>query len=112
MAFLMNCNNKGCGKSNTPYLSLEDNEVYCSECDKIIQNVSHFTKTQMKSLKQVKKDENKSFSVKCEHCKRDGRPNKKLTNLFCKYCNKEITHLTPIYKKMLLSLIDSLDKDV
>jgi hypothetical protein len=48
MAFMMTCNNRGCGKTNEPKLDVTLNEVFCSECDQVISNVSPFTKNGMK----------------------------------------------------------------
>lgn len=113
MPFVMGCNNKGCGKSQSPSLSLDDNKVYCSECGLEISNVSPFIKSQMKSLGQIKKESNtKSFGVRCPNCNKEGRPKKQNNNLFCKFCSKELTNLTPIYKNMLMKMLDKADQEI
>jgi hypothetical protein len=88
MPFMMNCNNKGCGKHQTPVLDIKDNEVYCSECGKEIVGVSHFTKTQMKSMGQTKKPPKPAYSVRCEKCKQECLPKIGTTNkLVCGWCS-------------------------
>ena len=112
MPFIMSCNNKGCGKQQSPVLSIEDNKVYCAECDNEILNVSPFIKGQMKNLGQTRKDKTKSFSVKCSECNKDSRPNKKDNLLFCGSCSKELKNISPIYKKMYLEILSKIDKDL
>lgn len=101
MGFLIQCNNKGCGQLQTPFLDKDTNEVHCSECDQIISNVSSFTKTQMKHLKQFRQKEKKSFAIKCDHCKREDRPIIKGNDLICSGCGKDFDKLTAVFKNML-----------
>ena len=87
MPFMMNCNNKGCGKHQTPVLDIKDNEVYCSECGNIITPVSHFTKVQMKTLGQVKKPAKSAYSVRCMRCKQEALPKIGANDiLICSWC--------------------------
>jgi ribosomal protein L34E len=88
MPFNMNCNNKGCGKWQTPFLDLKDNEVYCSDCGKVITPVSHFTKVQMKSLGQTRKPPKSAYSVRCDKCKQEALPKLGLNKeLVCSVCD-------------------------
>lgn len=95
MPFMMNCTNKGCGKHQIPVLDLKDNNVYCSECGKIIQQVSSFTKVQMKSLGQTMKPAKQAYSVRCEKCKIESLPkidaNDKLVCSSCSHLHKNIS---------------------
>lgn len=84
----MNCNNKGCGKYQQPTLDIKDNEVYCSECGKIIAGVSHFTKVQMKSLGQTRKPPKPAYSVRCEKCKQEALPKLSNNQLACSWCGE------------------------
>ena len=52
--FFIYCTNKGCGVQMEPYIDPKTDKVYCSACDNEIANITHFTKVQMKSLKQYK----------------------------------------------------------
>jgi hypothetical protein len=112
MPFMMVCNNKGCGKHQSPTLSVEDNKVYCAECDKEITNVNPFIKNQMKSMNQIKKENNKSFGIKCNNCGKEGRPKKDNNNLICSFCSKELSQLSPIYKSMLIKMLGNIDKEL
>lgn len=87
MPLQINCNNKGCGKYMLPVLDLKDNEVYCTECGKIIAGANHFTKIQMKTLGQIKKPARPAYSIRCDKCKKEALP--KLTNnkLVCSWCD-------------------------
>lgn len=110
MSFLMPCNNKGCGKTQAPYLNKKDNKVYCSECDGEIPNVSHFAKHQMKTLKQYK-SEKKSFAVRCDKCKKESRPTISKDELYCGECGLKLD-INIFFKKMLLDQLKNADKDI
>ncbi len=92
MPFNIQCDNKGCCKQQQPLLNVSTNEVICSECDKPILNVTDFTKRQMKQMGQISRGAKKqqAFSVKCNHCNKDGQPVLNDEKAMCAFCNKEI----------------------
>jgi len=113
MKFSIVCNAKGCGKIQDPYLDPATNKVFCSLCDKEIVNLNFITINQLKSNKQFKQNSNASFSVKCIICKWSGRP--KLTandDVVCGSCNKPLTNITDIFKKMLKDKLKTAKKDI
>ena len=61
MAFMTYCTNKGCGKQMEPYIDPKDDKVYCSDCDRELPTITHFTKVQMKSFRQFK--QKKSITI-------------------------------------------------
>lgn len=93
--FIINCDNKGCGKSTQATLDMEDNKVYCSECNKSINNVTIFTKNQLKNLKQIRRPKKESFSTKCHVCSHEALPKLVNDKLCCVKCN---AHLVKIPK--------------
>lgn len=93
--FLIHCDNKGCGKNTQAVFSVEDNQVYCADCDKTITNVTQFTKAQLKNLKQIKRPKKESFSAKCHACSHEALPLLIDDKLTCAKCN---THLVKIPK--------------
>ena len=101
MGFLINCNNKGCGQLQEPFIDKETNEVHCSLCDQIISNVSSFTKRQMHSLKQYRPKKTETFSIKCGKCNKEGQPQIVNDNIVCGDCASSLDHLSPIFKNML-----------
>lgn len=108
MPFLMNCTNKGCGKDMEPTISLKDNEVYCSLCDKPISNVSPFTKTQMKALGQVKRPQKMPFAFKCESCKMELTPVLKTDgSMVCPDCKNVHKNMSKPFAKMLKDHLES-----
>lgn len=112
MPFSMPCNNKGCGKMQEPYIDTKDDKVYCSLCDKEMANISHFTKVQMKSLKQFKQKTTVSFSVKCRSCNKEGRPKVIKEEVVCSSCMKPLDHLSIPFKNMLKEQLKTADKDI
>lgn len=101
MPFSMPCTNKGCGKTQEPYVNTKDDKVYCSLCDREIANVSYFAKVQMKSLKQFKQKAPIPFAVKCNKCEKDDRPLLVKDDLICSGCNKSFDNLSLPFKNML-----------
>jgi Zn finger protein HypA/HybF involved in hydrogenase expression len=93
--FLINCDNKGCGKNTQAVISLEDNLVYCADCDKPITNITQFTKAQLKNLKQIRRPKKESFSVKCHSCGTEATPRIVNDKLHCVKCG---THLINVPK--------------
>ena len=102
MAFLINCDNKGCHKLNEPQLDTNSNEVICSECGGIIKNISSFTKHQMKAMGQIVKNsaKQKPFAIKCEKCNNIDTPILKNNKLICSKCNAE-SKVTPTFDKLI-----------
>lgn len=94
--FSTNCTTRGCGRFMEPYLDPQTNEVHCSECNGAIQNISSFTKTSMKAMKQVRKSVKEAFSVRCVKCKVEALPKISDTNkLICVSCNSELNISKP-----------------
>ena len=94
MGFLMHCDNKGCGKDQEPLLDTQTNEVYCVECNRVINSVTHFAKVQMKTLGQIKRDEKQrqAFAVECASCKKKSAPVlTKEDRVQCSLCHTDIT---------------------
>jgi ribosomal protein L34E len=101
MGFLIACNNKGCGQMQSAYLDKETNEAYCSICDRVISNVSDFTKRSMRSLAQYRPKEKETFAVKCAACNKEGRPKLINDQVVCGKCDELVTNLTPFFISML-----------
>ncbi len=103
--FVIQCDNKGCKEMQEPTLDVKTNEVICSECQNPITNVTHFTKVQMKSLGQIKRDDKKSqaYSVKCPLCSKEGCPvlndNKEIV---CQYCAAAQSQLSGPFKQVIM----------
>ena len=108
----MPCTNKGCGKTMSPILDVNSNEVICSDCQREITNVSSFAKAQMKSLGQVKKDSKKSFAVKCISCGKETRPIELNNDLVCGSCKKPLSNISEPFKQMLRANLKNADKEV
>lgn len=99
MGFLMYCDNKKCGKSQEPMLDKDTDEVFCSACGEIINNVTPFAKTSMRSMSQFKRTvkSQEAFAVKCDKCAKMSRPKLYQNNLICPHCGQEHTSLTATY---------------
>lgn len=108
----MTCTNKGCGETQPPYLDKDTSKVYCSKCNKEIENVTPFAKNQMKMLKQFKEKEKKSFSVKCNLCKAESRPKIVNDEVVCGSCSKKLSHLSPPFVIMLKMQLKKADQDI
>ena len=109
MPFSMQCNNKGCGQIQSPYLDKETNKVYCSLCDKEITNATAFAKNQMKGMKQFKEKKQQSFSVKCNHCNVLDRPVLQQDKCICNNCKKEM-NVSPIFINTLKEHMKTIEK--
>lgn len=113
MPFMTNCNNKGCGKSMIPTLDLKDNEVYCSECGKIIQGMSSFTKTQMKSLKQIRRPAKGAYSIRCLKCKQESMPKTNDANeLVCASCDHKYSNISSTFETLIRQAIKNGDQEI
>lgn len=101
MAFTINCNAKGCGQLQSPYLDKDTDKVYCSSCNQEITGLTSIVKNQMKMNKQFRKKEKKPFAVKCVACNMEDRPKLINDKIICACCNKEMTELSPYFITML-----------
>ena len=108
----MVCTNKGCGETQPPYLDKDSTKVYCSKCNKEIENVTVFAKNQMKMLKQFKQKEKKSFSVKCNKCNVESRPKIVNDEVVCGSCSKKLDQLSGPFVMMLKTQLKKVDQDV
>lgn len=106
----MQCNTKGCG-SQPAYIDPKTEKVYCSKCDVEITNATHFTKVQLKTLKQYREKKSQSFSVKCPACNVEERPVQNNGKFCCSVCKKEL-NLTNTFKAMLKQFLPVTDKDI
>ena len=112
MPISLNCTNKGCGKSNEPYIDLSDNKVYCSLCEREITNVTIFTVNLMKSSKQVRQKKTTAFAIKCPKCSREERPKLLNNDVVCGACSKSLDNLSLAFKNMLKEKLKTINKDV
>lgn len=89
--FIIYCDNKGCGKEQEPLLNTSTDEVECSECGKVINNVTSFTKIQMKSMGQIKraKKVQQAFAHACIKCNHTAQPKLVNDKLLCAGCGYE-----------------------
>ena len=84
-----------------PFLDPNTNKVHCSECDGEINNVTVFTKNQMKANKQFRKKVTVAFGVKCNLCGKDDLPMLVGKDIVCSLCKKPLTHLSESFKIIL-----------
>lgn len=107
MAFIINCDNKGCWQAQAALLDVKTNEVLCKECGKPIQNVTHFAKVQLKSLGQTTKTAKtqQTYSVKCNHCSVTAAPVLSEGKVNCKSCSKELTGLSNTFMNLLKDVL-------
>jgi hypothetical protein len=98
--FRIYCDNKGCGKDMEPLLNVNTNDVECVECGRSIKSITSFTKSQMKSIGQIKRDEKvkQAFSVQCRSCMKESTPKLGDKNeLRCSICNNHLDYLSAPY---------------
>jgi ribosomal protein L34E len=113
MPILLNCNNKGCGKSNEHVLDPLDNQVYCADCGNVINGISHFTKTQLKALKQIKKPIKSAYAVRCPKCKNEQLPKLDAkNNLVCPSCNQPSTNVSKPFELLIREEIKKGRQDI
>jgi len=112
MPFSVVCPNKGCGQLMEPYIDPASNIVYCSSCDKEINNITHFIKHQMKQFKQFKPKKNISFGVKCKNCNTEDRPLLQDKEVICPKCKKPHSHLSEAFKLMLKDNLKKVNTDI
>lgn len=98
--FRIYCDNKGCGKDMEPLLNINTNDVECTECGRAIKSITSFTKSQMKSIGQIKRDEKakQAFSVQCRSCMKESAPKLGDKNeIRCSVCNHHLDYLSAPY---------------
>jgi protein-arginine kinase activator protein McsA len=99
MPFSIVCEN--CKKQNEPVIDPKTEKVYCSLCDKEMNNITYFAKSQMKAIKQFREKSTSSYSVKCDKCNREGEPKLLNGEVVCSNCKKKLDKLSPIFINML-----------
>jgi hypothetical protein len=112
MAFMINCTNKGCCKTTAAELDLDTNEVICADCKGIIKNIPIFTKTQLKSLKQIKKPKKETFSVRCISCNIEGFPVLLNNQLCCQKCKVHLKSIPKSFEILIREAMLNKDKDL
>lgn len=112
MPFSIVCTNKGCYKQNEPYIDPKTDKVHCSVCDGEIQNITHFAKVQMKTLKQYRVKTATSFAIKCKYCSKEDRPVILNNDVVCSKCKKPMDQLSAPFKAMLKDKLKTVDKDI
>lgn len=98
MKFRTFCEHKGCRKEMEPVLDKETMKVYCTACDRELQNVTIFMRNQMLAYGQVKKNVSKkmAFSVVCSSCGKSGPPVvDENGELVCSFCSAELNLSKP-----------------
>jgi len=106
MAFVAYCDNKGCMKQMEPLLDKKTNEVFCTECGKTINNLTHFAKISLRDMGQIKRtSENKeAFALECKGCKQLHKPRLQNNKPICVICGKEYENVTSSFIQMLKTL--------
>jgi len=105
---IINCDNKGCMKSDFHLLDTKTNEVICTECGEVINNVTYFMKIQLKSLGQIVRDSGtkEAFSITCESCNKKNKPLvDKKGNIVCPVCNHIQENVPLPFANMLRTVI-------
>lgn len=112
MAFRVYCDidddgtGKKCRREIEPVIDRDTGIVYC-ECGQKLKDqnrITAFAKTQMISLGQVKRSDNKkkAFSVKCRSCEKESTPSlTKENKLICSICGAELTNLAAPFVQLL-----------
>ena len=104
----LNCEDRDCGKTQTPYLDPATNTVHCSICDEEMTNISPFMKNMLRQNQMFRTRPKKPFAVKCE-CGREDTPElDENDNLVCSKCSKPLK-LTVAYATMLKAKLANSD---
>lgn len=103
MSFLINCDNRGCMKTQSPLLDLTTNTVVCAECHLVITNVTQFAKSQLKAMGQTTKRHKaqRSYAIKCSHCNVEELPTLVGEQFVCASCKQELTNISAPFKLIL-----------
>ena len=116
MAISLFCNNSPDGKKKCgniePFIDPKTEKVYCPNCDQEILNVSFFTKSSLKSLKQYRTKQTVAFGVKCQSCNKEAKPIIVNDDIVCPHCKSAHNHLTPTFKLMLKAQLKTANKDI
>jgi ribosomal protein S27E len=113
MPMLLNCDKKGCRSYDEHVLDIATNEVRCIKCNEIIPNISHFTKQQLKSLKQTKKSAKSAYAVRCGKCKVETLPKLDAANkLVCGSCGDVNINVSKIFEPLIRDAIKNGNKDI
>lgn len=93
----LTCTNRGCMKTTSDSLLDEaTNEIICSECGKVIEGITDFTKRSMKGMGKVKKTQSKtSYAVDCPGCHRQGQPIIIKNAICCYHCKAALNLSNP-----------------
>lgn len=101
-----------CKRTQNAFINPKTEEVFCSVCDSLIPNVSHFTKVQLKTLKQYKEVKKSTFSVKCPKCNKEETPLLLSDEPVCGSCKAPLSNLTPQFKLMLKDKLKRVNQDL
>lgn len=112
MPFQMPCTNSQCAKMQEPYIDPKTEEVFCSLCDQKINNITHFQKIQLKTLKQYRVKKKISFAVKCPKCNKEERPVATDDDIICSSCLAPMDHLSDPFKRMLRMQLKKADQEL
>lgn len=102
---------KQCGEME-PYMDPKTGKVFCSKCDTECENVSHFQKTTLKTLKQFREKVMVPFGVKCQSCGKEAQPKVVNDDIVCPQCSKPHTHLSEPFKIMLKDKLRTANKEL
>lgn len=100
-----------CNQETSPRVNKNTGELHCG-CNKgkRLKNqdcITSFAKSNLIALGQIYNVDNsqKPYATKCTECEFVDSPviNKKAGTLKCSSCNKELTGLTPFFRKLLLT---------
>jgi len=112
MPFSLTCTNKGCGSFMQPYIDPKTDKVYCSTCDQELPNITYFVKIQLKTSKQYKPKSPTSFSIKCQSCGKEARPQLVENEIVCPECKKVHANLSEPFKIMLRDKLKTAGQDI
>lgn len=101
-----------CHKMQQPFIDPKTEKVFCELCDEEQPNVNHFTKIQLKTLKQYRPKSTAPFSVKCASCQKEAQPKVINNEVSCPFCLKPHSHLSEPFKLMLKTQLKTVNKDV
>lgn len=111
MGFLINCDNKGCGQAQEPFLDLTTDEVICSACQGAIKNITSFTKRQLKSMGQTLKTKKEAGSILCGVCKLQALPKESGSQLLCPKCQNLHQNIPRAYEVVVREMIKQKAKE-
>lgn len=110
MAYQTPC--MSCKKLQSPTLDISTNQVYCSECNAEIPNVSHFFKVQMKTLGQTRKAKKSAYAIRCVSCKNEALPKLDKNRLVCQTCNRPYDNISRPFEIIIRDKIAKGNDDI